>query len=532
MSRSIAVILSFLLAIPVLLASAAHARAFGFIDDDGDVLNIGLSAEPETLDPHRATSAAAATLIMTIFDPLIVRDARGNFQPALAETWDVSADGKEYAFHLRVGVTFHDGTTLDAAAVKFNFDRIADPASDSGMASTLVGPYSHTEIIDPRTIRVVFDEPNLAFLDSVSQPFLSMVSPTAVSALGDQFGHQPVGTGFMMFDEWDIGDHIALSRNEEYTWGSPAFAASGPAGFERMRFHVYPEESARLAAFQAGEVDVLDQVQPRDLAVLGEARAFRELDATALGVPISLVLNLDAAPTNDLAVRQALNHVLDRDQIVSFAFRGASQPARGPLAPETPFAIDVPTSTLPYDPDFAASLLDAAGWEMQDSGIREKDGQQLVLRWAIGPWDAQWAELAQAQFSQLGAVVQIIQLDVSDFDEAMRGGAINMISLAVPGSDPIVLQQLLGLEQSATPQATPVSQSNLELDALLRDAATATTEQQRKERYAQVQALIVDESLIVPVALWPENVIVATEIAGIRRDFRNGLWLHDAVLRD
>jgi peptide/nickel transport system substrate-binding protein len=357
-----------------------------------------------------------------------------------------------------------------------------------------------------------------------------MVSPRAASALGDMFGDQPTGTGFMILDEWVEGDHIALRRNEDYVWGPPAFAKSGPADLSRMTFRLYQEESERLAAFKAGEVDILDRVQPRDIAVLGDERPYRKLNATALGVPISLVLNSEASPTDELAVRQALNFALDREQIVSFAFRGASQPARGPLAPETPFASEVPTATLPYDPDFAASLLDAAGWITQDSGIREKNGEQLVLRWAIGPWDAHWAELAQAQFSQLGAVVQIVQMEETEFSEAMRRGDINMMSTAIPGSDPIVLGQLFEVGGSVA-TATPVSASSPGLDSHLYDGATASSEREREDSYARAQALIMDEALIVPVALVPEIVVVATEIAGVRRDFRNGLWLHDAVLR-
>jgi peptide/nickel transport system substrate-binding protein len=139
--------------------------------------------------------------------------------------------------------------------------------------------------------------------------------------------------------------------------------------------------------------------------------------------------------------------------------------------------------------------------------------------------------LAQAQFSQLGAVVQIAQIDESSLEEALRSGDINMMSVAIPGSDPVVLEQLFPEERAAM-EATPVSTTSTDLAALLRNGATATSDHKRAENYARAQALIMDEALIVPVALWPENVVVAAEIAGVRRDFRNGLWLHDAIARD
>lgn len=527
MSRPMVVILAFLLALQFLLGSAASASALA-ANDHGE-LKIGLSAEPETLDPHLATSTAAATVIMNVFDPLIWRDANGKFQPGLAESWDVSADNSEYTFHLRDGVTFHDGAAFDAAAVEFNVERIADPSSSSGLAAFLLGPYSHAVVIDPLTVRIVFDQPNPAFLDSASQPFLSMVSPTATRATDSDLGHQPVGTGFMILDDWVLGDHIALRRNDEYAWGSPAFQSTGPVDFNRMTFRFYLEESLRLAAFQAGEVDVLDQVKPRDITVLNDGRPYQSLNATALGVPISLVLDTETAPTDDLAVRRALNHVLDREQIAGFAFRGASQPAYAPLAPDTPYAADAGAADIPFDPDFAASLLDAAGWEMQDSGIREKDGRQLVLRWAIGPWDAQWAELAQAQFSQLGAVIQITRLDEASLGDGTRDGEINMVSTVVPGSDPIVLEQLFKSTDVAS-GSTSIDVYNPELDKLLHDGATARSEDKRARSYNRAQALIVDEALTVPIALLPENVVVAANVTGIHRDFRNGLWFHDVTL--
>lgn len=488
-------------------------------------LAVGLNAEPDSLDPHRATNMAAATILPTLFDSLVWRDASGSFQPGLAESWEVSAGGTAYTFHLRDGVTFHDGTPFDAHAVQVNFDRIAQPAQHTGQAAALLGPYRETDIVDRLTARVIFDQPYLAFLDAASQPFLGMVSPASVVENGKYAPPTTVGTGFMMLQEWVASDHVSLQRNDDYDWGSPAFASQGPASYERLIFRFYPEESLRLAAFRDGAVDILDQFQSRDLAVLEDGRPYHLLHATAPGMPISLVLNLDTSPTDDLLVRQALNSALDRDQIVSFAFRGGSQPAHGPLAPATPLAADL-NQSYPFDPDQAGALLDRAGWTMQESGIREKNGEQLILRWAIGPWDAQWAELAQAQFSNLGIVVQIVQLDESDLAAAFSAGNVNMVATARPGSDPSILASLLQPSASPSDMASIVTSAPA-VAALLAEAAKASNEKTRAEKYTQAQRLTMDDALIVPVALVPENVVVAANLDGVRRDFRNGLWLHD-----
>jgi peptide/nickel transport system substrate-binding protein len=332
-------VLGVVLALLLVLASGAGFVPAGAAQEQaaGGEITVGLDFEPDNLDPHVTPYAVSHTVMMNVFDPLIWRDAEGAFQPGLAERWEVSEDGTEFTFHLREGVTFHDGTPFDAEAVKFNFDRIADPETQSGFASTLLGPYDHTEVVDPRTAKVVFSAPAPGFLDGASQAFLGMVSPTAAQASGADFGRNPVGTGFMKFVEWAPQDHITLERNPDYAWAPPMFAHEGPALLDRVTFRFYPEGATRLAALQAGDADVIDNVLNSDLPLLEGDPAFQVMRAEALGLPIVILLNTKAAPTDDVAVRQAINYALDRQQVVDVAMFGGTQPAHGPLAPGTPY---------------------------------------------------------------------------------------------------------------------------------------------------------------------------------------------------
>jgi peptide/nickel transport system substrate-binding protein len=163
---------------------------------------VGLDLEPDNLDPAVTPFAVSHTVMMNIYDTLVWQGTDGKFYPGLAQKWDISPDGTTFTFNLRSDVKFHDGTPFNADAVKFTFDHIVDPASHSGFAASLLGPYDHSEVVDPSTVKVYFTGPYAPFLDSASQAFLAIVSPTAVNKDPQAFLRNPVGTGFMKFQEW------------------------------------------------------------------------------------------------------------------------------------------------------------------------------------------------------------------------------------------------------------------------------------------------------------------------------------------
>ncbi len=189
----------------------------------GGTLTVALNLEPDNLDPAVTPFAVSHTVMMNIYDTLVWRGQDGTFVPGLATKWDVSTDGKTYTLTLRQGPKFHDGTDFNADAVKFAFDHIVDPASHSGFAANLLGPYDHAEVVDSQTAKVIFTDEFAPFLDGASQAFLGIVSPTAVQKDKTAFLQHPVGTGFMKFDEWVLKDHITLSRNADYNWATVDF---------------------------------------------------------------------------------------------------------------------------------------------------------------------------------------------------------------------------------------------------------------------------------------------------------------------
>ncbi len=256
------------------------------------VLRYGLAEIPLGLDPHIYSKPELNILLNSVYETLVYLNEDYGFEPSLAESWEISADGRNYTFKLHPGVTFHDGTPLNAQAVKENLDRIVDPATGSGMAASLLRGYQGADVLDRYTIRARFDEPYLTFLDALAQVYLSIASPTAFDKWGrDEYQRHLVGTGPFTFsaEEYVPGDTIVLEKNPDYRWGpvtfrhtGPRYVGSGhnpnsscqqthlvydhtgPPYLDRVIFKSIPDPSARAAALETGAMDAVDRLLPTD----------------------------------------------------------------------------------------------------------------------------------------------------------------------------------------------------------------------------------------------------------------------------
>jgi peptide/nickel transport system substrate-binding protein len=300
---------------------------------------------------------------MQVFESLIFRDTDGKFYPWLADSWLYAPDGKSLTFKLRRGVRFHDGTPFTSEAVKFTFDSIKNPKLGSKAAIDFLGPYAGTDVIDSHTVRVRWREPFGPALTNLSNPWLlSIVSPTAVRKLGDDgFAQKPVGTGPFKFVEWVPKVRVVLERNEGYRWAPRAFKHQGPARFKRLVIRIIPDASTRVAALEKGEIDVADQVPPVAVRSLRSNGAVNVLIGDVAGIPLSFLFNVAKEPLNDVNVRRAFIHAVNRPAIVQKVLFGTSKAAFGPITPTTPGYWVGVEQMYPYDPERARKLLDDAG---------------------------------------------------------------------------------------------------------------------------------------------------------------------------
>ncbi|MDY7042373.1 MAG: ABC transporter substrate-binding protein, partial [Chloroflexota bacterium] len=458
----------------------------------GGKLIYGLTLAPSGIDPHVNASSELGIPLTSVYDTLVYQTADGSFVPGLATDWEISDNGLVYTFYLRQDVTFHDGTPFDAEAVKFNLKRIADPETKSQKAALMLGPYDHCDVVDQYTVKVFFREPYAPFLDSLSQVYLGMASPTALQEWGLDYQMHQVGTGPFMFKEYVPKDHLTLVRNPDYNWAPSIFEHQGAAFLDEVEFRFFVDSATRALALQSGEAHVIGEIPPQDAARLESDPGFEIVPVPIPGQPLQGFLNTMKPPTDDLRVRQALLYATDRQAIVQAIFREYSPVAWGPLSAVTWGYDEAVVGQYEHDPTKARDLLDEAGWQDTDGdGIREKDGRPLVVAAYLMGWGyiPEVATLLQAQWREVGVEVRSEQVAYPAALEAARLGKHNLILFNLAGSDPDLLRGFFRSDANFNWAGV----SDPQLDALLDEGAHTRQLDERRAKYAEIQTRILDQ---------------------------------------
>lgn len=312
-------------------------------------VRVGISLEPPHLDPTSGAAAATDEIVYAnVFEGLTRIGAHGEVLPALAQSWDVSADGLVFTFNLRRNVTFHDGTAFDASDVKFSLDRARAPESTNAQKGAFEAIAS-VDVIDPATVRITLSRPVADFPRDMGWGDAVIVAPE--SAANNAVA--PVGTGPFAFSRWLRGAQIELKRYPAY-WGTPA-------RIDKVTFLIIPDPAAAYAALLAGDVDTFPNFPAVELLpqIEGDPR-FAIVAGTTEGETI-LAINNGRAPFNDLRVRQAIAHALNRKDIILAASEGYGTPIGSHFPPHDKAYIDL-TGTYPYDPAEGRRLLADAGY--------------------------------------------------------------------------------------------------------------------------------------------------------------------------
>ncbi len=312
-------------------------------------ITLGLALEPPNLDPT-ATSAEATQDVVygNVFEGLTRITEDGRVAPALADSWTVGDDGLRYRFHLRAGVHFHDGAPFSAADVRFSLDRARAPGSANPLHD-LLGAVREVRVVDERTLDIELERPVAELLTYLGWGNLVILSPASAA----QAATAPIGTGPFRFVAWRKGDAIVLARNSAY-WGTPARLG-------RVTFRIVADASSALAALLAGDVDGYSNFPaPESVAALSRDPRFTVAVGSTEGETL-LAINNARAPFNDVRVRRALAHAIDRRAIITGAMYGHGQPIGSHFPPHDPAYVDL-TGRYPFDPAAARALLREAGY--------------------------------------------------------------------------------------------------------------------------------------------------------------------------
>ncbi|GAA3849510.1 ABC transporter substrate-binding protein [Saccharothrix violaceirubra] len=463
----------------------------------GGTLTFATDADPGCLDPHQSPLAASQLVTRGVVDSLTAQDPTSlEIRPWLAEKWTANPDATAFTFTLLSGVTFSDGTPLDAAAVKANFDRIVDPATKSLLAAGLLAGYAGTTVDDPRTVTVKFSAPNASFPQAASTAFLGIQSPAAFAAGPEALCRKPVGSGPFTVGERAAQQDITLTKRENYGWGPETAKNRGAAYLDQVTIKVVPENGVRTGSVRTGQVDAVANVPPKDVDALKAAGV--EVAAKAQpGIAYSINLNGNRAPFTDVKVRQAIAKAVDTDQLVNALYQGKYPRAKSVLTNATPGYAEV-LGTAQFDQAGANRLLDEAGWTRQADGVRAKDGNPLAVEWAyVSPAREQRDLLAQAVQQQLKAVGVDVKLTPLPAGEVVAKGArgewqVGDISFVRADGD--VLRTVLTAPRVGAPAVVAP-----EVPGLLSAAASTVDQGVRSTNYGKVQRSIVELATSVPV---------------------------------
>jgi peptide/nickel transport system substrate-binding protein len=313
-------------------------------------VKLGLAAEPNTFDPHLTVGRNTQIFVVNVYDGLTARDAQGNLVPALAESWK-RLDPTTWQFALRKGVKFHDGDDFNAESVRFTLDRAINPDTKSTISSE-IGTIAGTDIVDPYTVNVKTKAPDFLLPVRLGELYGLMLSPKHTNAVKDGIATKPNGTGPFKLVDWTKNERMVLEANESYWRGTPKV----------KRFTVRPilEDAARIAALQAGEVDL---ISPIPHVRIEELKKNDKLVIKTVAAPRIFHVTLDVRkpPFDNVKVRQALNYAVDvpailRSLYFGFGTRLSTVVDKGALG------YDPSIEAYPYDLNKAKALLAEAGF--------------------------------------------------------------------------------------------------------------------------------------------------------------------------
>ncbi|MDJ0459439.1 ABC transporter substrate-binding protein [Arthrobacter sp. NQ7] len=438
-----------------------------------------------------------------ITDKLVYVNEKGELSPWVAESWEELNGAKDFVIHLKKGVTFSDGTPLDAAAVVANLNAWAKGDSTRGVSKVGLFPSSNfvsAEATDTGTVKVSFSSPALGFIATLAYHGCILLSPKTlalpVEAQADL--SQEIGSGPFVVKSWKQGDSYVLEKRKDYNWGPAGLGHTGPARLDSITYKVIKDTAVRTSTVVSGQADVAFNVEPQEIESL-KAQGFTVGTPRYLGFVDGFQVNTQAFPTNEAAVRQAIQHGIDREEIRKTVYTEDWNAATTFIQGNVPEAGDF-SDSFSFDPDKANKVLDEAGWTKASDGYRTKDGKALEFTLTPNPYVPSTKaedELIAQQLKKVGIKVNLKVVDVAGY-------------AAVQASKPPLFQTSRSFVDVGTVAGVLTSQNKGEdwfglgtTDRKLNDLSTAiatASDRGSREKVAyELQQYVLDQGYFVPL---------------------------------
>lgn len=448
-----------------------------------------IESSPANLDPRIGTDAQSERIFALIFDGLVDHDAKFNFTPALALSWE-EPNPITFVFHLRDGVRFHDGRPFTARDVKWTIDSLRNGTVVSAK-STVFASVDSVEVRDPLTVVFHLKHPDNFLLRNLATGSTGIVPEGS----GRDFWRKPIGTGPFRFDSQQIDQDVVIERNPDGWSAAPKL--------ERVRFAIVPDTITESLELEKGSGDIAINSLPLDSLPVLESRSNLKVEKTT-GTEIQyLAFNLRDPLLSDARVRKAIACAINRDLIIRTILLGYAHPAVS-LLPESHWAWNGNVTTYSYDPARAEQLLDAAGYPRGRDGVR----LHLTMKTSNDQGTRLLAAVLQQQLGKVGIALDIRSFEFATFYSDVTRGAFQIYSLRwVGGNEQPDIFGYNFLTSNFSPKgANRAHYSNPTLDALLNDANENANQTARQKDYYEAQQILADD--LPAFNLWYLDTIV------------------------
>ncbi|MDR2302723.1 MAG: nickel ABC transporter substrate-binding protein [Deltaproteobacteria bacterium] len=468
--------------------------------DRGETLVFSFPKNAGTPNPHEYGPSQMYSQVL-VYEPLVTIDHAGKIVPCLAESWEISEDGKTYLFKLKEGVVFSDGEPFTAEVAVLNFKTVMDNAAEHNWLG-VVNFIESFRAVSPNEFELKLKSPYSPTLMDLATPRpFRFVSPKVFPEDGDTFKSQlkaDGGTGPWKKAETALGEYDLFERNDLY-WGEKTKT-------KYLLVKVIPDPIGRAMAFEAGEIDIIYGDGQINFDVFDRFSKTPGVEAKVSPpmVTMALALNTAKEPTKELAVRQALEHVVDKKEVSKGVSLSAFPPADYLLSPDIPYC-KIDSKPFEFDPQKAAKILDEAGWVLAPGEtVRKKDGKELVIDFCFVGNNANQksiAEIIQAQAAKIGMKLNLIGEEEDSFYKRQNSGEFNMIVSATwgPPYDPHTYMASMLIPSHADYAAQSGLAEKPKIDELINLALTATEEKDRSAHYKEIITILHDRAVYLPL---------------------------------
>lgn len=463
----------------------------------GGTLIIARLSDANNLDPHFSTQINSMAVTQhKLYEGLVMMDRNSEYKPLLAKEWK-QKDDVTWEFTLRDGVTFHDGEPFNAEAVKKTIDRILDKDNPTPKAN-MFGMIKEVKVIDPLKVEIILHYPFAGLLSVLASAEGGIISPKAMKEFGKELSKKPVGTGPFIFESWTPGQEIVLVRNEKY-WGNKP-------KLEKVVFKTIPEDATRVAMVETGEAHVAEQLPVTELERVQNSQSMSLGRFESFAVD-HIGMNVKQKPFDDVRVRQAIAHAIDKEAIIKGVYNNVGKVAISSLGPKV-IGYSPNIKTPEYDLNKAKQLLTEAGYA---------NGFKATIYLNDNKARINVAEVLQSQLKGIGIDLQIQVMEFGAYLElAAKGEAQMFISgWGNATGDADYNQYNLFHSTSAGVPGNHSFYNNPKVDALIEAGRKEKDPEKRKEIYAEAQQIEMEEVPLLPFRSSENLAAIAKNVQGV-----------------